>query len=53
MESFNWIEWIILGTGILEVIGKAIPNPKINGPIGFIIDGLKFISDYFNRSRNY
>lgn len=51
MEELTF--WIGLVIGIMEIIGRAIPNEKIKGPIGYAIEGLKFISDYFNRKTPY
>ena len=39
--------------GILEIVGRAIPNPKWNGPIGYIVEALNFLSKYLNREKAY
>ena len=43
------IEWIVLITGIAEVVLRVIPNEKAKGIIGYGIDILKVISDFLNR----
>lgn len=54
MENLELTLWIIgLVGGLLEIAGRAIPNERIKGPIGYVIEGLKFISDYFNRKTPY
>lgn len=49
------IDWPILVAGIvlavLEVAGRAIPDPKWNGPIGLLINLVKLVSDYLNRKK--
>lgn len=54
MENLELTLWIIgLIIGISEVVLRAIPDEKIKGIIGYAIEGLKFISDYFNRKTPY
>ena len=48
----NIIFWIGLAIGIIEIIARAIPNKKYNGIIGYIVDGLKYVSDYLNRGKS-
>ena len=42
-------EWIILIIGIAEIVLRAVPNERTKGIIGYAIDALKVISDFFNR----
>lgn len=43
------IEWVVLVTGIAEVVLRVVPNEKTKGIIGYAIDALKVISDFLNR----
>ncbi len=49
MESYNL--WIGLLLGLQEGILAIIPNKKVKGIIGYMIDGLKFGYDYINRGK--
>lgn len=54
MENIELTLWIIgLALGLLEVGRRAYPDEKVKGWIAYIIDSLKFISDYFNRKTPY
>ncbi|MHA2182224.1 MAG: hypothetical protein ACXAAH_12465 [Promethearchaeota archaeon] len=48
-EPTNWVV-IIIGAviAVIEIIMRAIPNPKTTGIIGLIINLLKQVSDYLN-----
>ena len=45
--------YLALAAGILEIIGRAIPNEKIKGPIGYVIEAINFVSIFFNRKTPY
>ncbi len=50
MENTELTLWIIgLVIGLSEIVLRAIPNEKVKGIIGYAVEGLNFISDYFNR----
>ena len=52
----EYIIWIVVAIFVLEFIGKAIPDERVNGPVGYAINILKHLlvllkqaSDYLNR----
>ncbi len=49
----NVLFWIGLILAIQEPILRSIPNKKITGLIGVIVNALKKASDYLNRERSY
>ncbi len=53
----EYIIWIGFALLILEFIGRVIPDNRLDGPLGYVIYGLKQllilmgdVSDYLNRS---
>ena len=49
VDEINWPVWIIgIIVTVAEVVLRTIPNPKITGIIGLVINILKVISDYLN-----
>jgi len=49
MEDSQIMIWISLAVAVLEVLPRLIPNEKIKGVLGYVLDFLKFVSDYLNR----
>ena len=43
--------WITLVVGIVEVVARVIPDAKVKGILGYVIDLLKLVSDYLNREK--
>ncbi len=43
--------WIGLIVGIIEVVARAVPDEKVKGLLGYVVDLLKFVSDYLNRGK--
>lgn len=52
-EAADETNWPVLIIGIVitvvEIVARAVPNPKITGLIGLAVNLLKNISDYLNR----
>lgn len=49
MEKYSL--WIGLLVGLQEGILAIIPNKKVKGIFGYVIDALKFSYDYINRGK--
>ena len=43
--------WIVLVVGIVEVVARVVPDEKVKGILGYVVDLLKFGSDYLNRGK--
>ncbi len=52
-DETNWPVVIIgIVITIIEIVMRTIPNQKFTGIIGLVINLLKNISDYLNRSKD-
>ena len=51
-DETNWAVIVISALVLVaEVVARAIPNPKVTGIIGLVINLLKNVSDYLNREK--
>ena len=52
-DETNWPVVIIgIVITIIEIVMRTIPNTKVTGIIGLVINLLKSISDYLNRGKD-
>ena len=44
----DWVVIIGVAVGVIEIVARAIPNPKWTGLIGLLINVLKDVSEWLN-----